>query len=110
MMAESVLSISIVTFSSLAGPLGFTKRPMIIDDADADVRSLDEPEEPDEREEISIGGRSEEEADPNIVLGGLVISCVACVVLVAIVFGEDGIKWWATMIALVLASIFSVLG
>ncbi|ORY65650.1 OPT oligopeptide transporter protein-domain-containing protein [Leucosporidium creatinivorum] len=104
MMAESLLSISLVTFSALAGPLGMKERPIIIDDDE--TRSLDEREE-----EVPVAsGRSEEEADKNIVLGGVVLSCVACVVLVAIVFGEEGIKWWATLIALVLASIFSVLG
>jgi amino acid transporter len=104
MMAESLLSISLVTFSALAGPLGLKKRSVAIDNDEA--RSLDE------REEVVPveGDRSEEEADRNIVLGGVVLSCVACVVLVAIVFGEEGIKWWATLIALVLASIFSVLG
>lgn len=104
MMAESLLSISLVTFSALAGPLGLKERPVAIDDDE--TRSLDEREE----DVPIVRGRSEEEADKNIVLGGVVLSCVACVVLVAIVFGEEGIKWWATLIALVLASIFSVLG
>jgi hypothetical protein len=45
-----------------------------------------------------------------VVLGGMVISCVTCVVLVSFVFGEEGIKWWATVVALILASIFSILG
>lgn len=52
----------------------------------------------------------EDEADVRLVVGGVVLSCVSCVFLVAIVFGEEGIKWWATIIALVLASIFSILG
>lgn len=103
-MAESLLSISLVTFHTLAGPLGLKKRALVIDDDE--TRSLDEREE----DLPVVGGRSEEEADKNIVLGGVVLSCVACVVLVAIVFGQEGIKWWATLIALVLASIFSVLG
>ena len=107
MMAESIISVSVVTFSSLAGPLGFKKPAMgIIDVEEETRRSLDGSED----HEVNIGGRSEEEADRNVVLGGVTLSCIACVVLVAVVFGEDGIKWWATMIALVLASIFSVLG
>lgn len=107
MMAESIISVSVVTFSTLAGPLGLKKPPMGIIDVDEETRrSLDG----NENDEVSVGGRSEEEADQNVVLGGVVLSCIACVVLVAVVFGEEGIKWWATVIALVLASIFSVLG
>lgn len=104
MMSESILSVSLVAFSSLAGPLGWKKESV--------VRLEDDDREEDEEVVVRKvgGGRAEEEADQRVVLGGVVLSCVACVVLVAIVFGEDGIKWWATLIALVLASIFSILG
>ncbi|KAK4698315.1 hypothetical protein P7C70_g7965, partial [Phenoliferia sp. Uapishka_3] len=92
MMAESILSISMVAISSLfVAP-----------------HSVDE----DEHDNASDAGEKsvEDEADVRLVLGGVILSCVTCVVLVAMVFGEDGIKWWATIIALVLASIFSILG
>jgi hypothetical protein len=103
MMAESILSISVVAFSSLAGPLGLKyKASLPIDD---DGHSVDEHEEC-----THDAGRAEEEPDTRIVIGGVVLSCIACVVLVAIVFGEEGISWWATVIALVLASVFSILG
>ncbi|KAL8284255.1 hypothetical protein RQP46_005004 [Phenoliferia psychrophenolica] len=91
MMAESVLSISMVTISTL-----FPTPPS----EDATLDSADDAETE----------KAEDEADIRIVLGGVVLSCVSCVVLVAFVFGEDGIKWWATIIALVLASLFSILG
>lgn len=88
MMAESILSVSFVATSSL---LASRKKAAanVPSDAEAD---------------------HEDEADPRIVLGGVALSCVSCVLLVAFIFGQDGIKWWATVIALLLASAFSVLG
>ncbi|SCZ87615.1 BZ3500_MvSof-1268-A1-R1_Chr2-2g05081 [Microbotryum saponariae] len=110
MMVESIFSVSIVAFTQIAGPL----RSML----GRSTQGLHEDEDEDEDDNgdaeeddfAPSGSRVEEEADPRLVLGGIVLSCVACVVLVSIVFGQDGIKWWATLIALVLASIFSILG
>jgi len=39
---------------------------------------------------------------------GFILSCLVCVLIMAILFQE--MKWWATVVALVLASIFSLLG
>ncbi|GAA5908348.1 hypothetical protein JCM5296_001288 [Sporobolomyces johnsonii] len=54
--------------------------------------------------------RAEDEPPLQLVLLGVALSCLSCVLLVAYVFGEDGIRWWATVAALVLASAFSILG
>ncbi|CEQ42518.1 SPOSA6832_04344, partial [Sporobolomyces salmonicolor] len=54
--------------------------------------------------------RAEDEPPLQLVLLGVALSCISCVVLVAYVFGEDGIRWWATIVALILASAFSILG
>ncbi|GAA5962691.1 hypothetical protein JCM21900_006785 [Sporobolomyces salmonicolor] len=54
--------------------------------------------------------RAEDEPPLQLVLVGVALSCISCVVLVAYVFGEDGIRWWATIVALILASAFSILG
>jgi hypothetical protein len=91
MLAESILSVALVAISSIYGPL-VRKNPT--DDSESEVE-----------EEFH-----EEEADMRVVVGGVILSCISCVVLVGIVFGEEGIKWWATVVALLLASIFSVLG
>lgn len=39
---------------------------------------------------------------------GFILSCFVCVIIMGILFQE--MKWWATVAALVLASIFSLLG
>lgn len=107
MMAESILSISSVAVSTLCAPR--RQRPKrsasFADDADGPEEEHDEQEE-----DYDEGKGKGEEADPRIVIGGVLLSCVSCVVLVAVVFGEEGIKWWATVIALGLASTFSILG
>ncbi|GAA6060792.1 hypothetical protein JCM10212_005441 [Sporobolomyces blumeae] len=54
--------------------------------------------------------RGDDEPSFGLVVGGIVVSCLSCVVLVAIVFGSEGIAWWATVVALVLASVFAILG
>ncbi|KDE06208.1 hypothetical protein MVLG_03488 [Microbotryum lychnidis-dioicae p1A1 Lamole] len=106
MMVESILSVSIVAFTQIAGPL----RSMLGRSTQGLHEDEDDNGDTEEDDFAPSGSRAEEEADPRLVLGGIVLSCVACVVLVAIVFGQEGIKWWATLIALVLASIFSILG
>jgi len=62
------------------------------------------------REPTAAELRADDEPSLQVVLLGVALSCVSCVVLVGIVFGSEGIAWWATIIALVLASIFSILG
>lgn len=49
---------------------------------------------------ISIGLKS--------ALTGFLLSCLVCMIIMSFLFKE--IKWWATALALVLASIFSLLG
>ena len=81
------------------------------DDADEDARSVDG---------LRVGGgapgadrkvaREDEEPSTPVVVIGAALSCISCVLFVSAVFGEDGIKWWATVIALILASIFAILG
>ncbi|GAA5926555.1 uncharacterized protein JCM15063_000307 [Sporobolomyces koalae] len=61
-------------------------------------------------EPTAAEARSDDEPSLQVVLAGLGFSGLSCVVLVGIVFGSEGIAWWATVIALLLASIFSVLG
>jgi len=87
MMAESILSVSFVATSSLLASRKKVAANASADDAD-----------------------HEDEADTRVVLGGVALSCVSCVLLVAYIFGQDGIKWWATLVALLLASAFAVLG
>ncbi|KAK4047383.1 OPT super [Microbotryomycetes sp. JL201] len=106
MMAESILSISVVAISQLSGPLGLRKK--VTDESGTLERRLSVDSEVEDN--VRVAPRSDEEADRNVVIGGVVLSSVACVLLVALVFGQEGIKWWATVIALVLASIFSILG
>ncbi|GAA5830912.1 hypothetical protein JCM5353_002648 [Sporobolomyces roseus] len=62
------------------------------------------------REPTAAELRAEDEPSLQVVLLGVGLSCVSCVILVGIVFGSEGIAWWATIIALILASIFSILG
>lgn len=93
MTAESILSLSLVAVSV------FSRRPK------TSISSTRERGHSPARPEIK-----EDEADTCLVIGGVILSCISCVILVSIVFGEDGIKWWATVLALGLASIFSILG
>lgn len=105
MMAESILSITMVALSSVWAPL---KKKHLVK---AVVQPYEEDDDDfdDDVEEVETEA-DEREADMRVVGGGVVLSCILCVALVGVVFGEEGIKWWATIIALVLASIFSILG
>ncbi|KAI5481308.1 hypothetical protein MNV49_004930 [Pseudohyphozyma bogoriensis] len=89
MMAESILSLSMYTVTTLFP----APTPLLIspDAQEEEIDAGDEPSKP-------------------LVVGGVVLSTLSCVLLVAWIFGQEGIKWWATVIALILASIFSVLG
>ncbi|GAA6021431.1 hypothetical protein JCM11491_006707 [Sporobolomyces phaffii] len=62
------------------------------------------------REPSAAELRADDEPSLQVVLLGVALSCASCVVLVGIVFGSEGIAWWATIIALILASVFSILG
>lgn len=105
MMAESLLSVATVTFSAVAPALGIGRRraPLFVDEDEANRRLLEDDGD-------NATSDREQDVDTRIVIGGVVVSCTSCVVLVAAIFGEDGISWWATAIALVLASVFSILG
>lgn len=124
MTAESILSVSLVAVEALR-PYFDRARETSRTGGGLFVRAergedLEDDEEPDSDEEVDVarhGGRAdavreraEEEPSLQVVLAGTALSCVSCVLIVALVFGEDGIRWWATIIALVLASIFAVLG
>lgn len=114
MTAESILSVSLVAADSLRPWLERTAEKArhggLFVRAENDYDSEDD-ESVDRvylgRKELS---RADDEPSMRVVLAGTVISCVSCVIIVALVFGEDGIRWWATIIALLLASIFAILG
>lgn len=107
MMSESILSISTVAFTTLYSPSRSRVAPLVslasFDEETDDLIPSDFPEDDDDE-------AVEEEMDMRIIVGGVVLSCVSCVLLVGYVFGEEGIKWWATCLALGLASVFSILG
>ncbi|BGP17536.1 hypothetical protein JCM10213_004078 [Rhodosporidiobolus nylandii] len=113
MTAESILSVSLVAADFLKPYLAATaSRSLFVSaehgtELDSDDESDDGTAAPRKRMLMS---KAEEEPSMRVVLAGMAISCVACIVLVAVVFGEDGIKWWATVVALFLASVFAVLG
>ena len=101
MMAESIMSISNVAFGTLIAAHYQKSSPL-----QNGSTSLMHSNDSDTSREKAI----EDEADMKIVIGGLIFSCILCTILVAFIFGDEGIKWWATIIALFLASIFSILG
>lgn len=129
MTAESVLSVSLVAADAARPWLERTAEkartggalfvPVAHDAPDSDDDAQSEDDEDDERRRRQVGedmrarrarARAEDEPSTRAVLLGAALSCVSCVVIVASIFGEDGIKWWATVIALLLACVFSVLG
>ncbi|GAA5849113.1 hypothetical protein JCM8547_006451 [Rhodosporidiobolus lusitaniae] len=111
MTAESILSVSLVAAEAVKPYLVSAKEGRAVFVSAQREESDDE----DDEEGGEVRGRervskAEEEPSMKIVLAGMAISCVACIVLVAYVFGEEGIKWWATVVALFLASVFAILG
>ncbi|BGP33285.1 OPT super [Rhodotorula toruloides] len=116
MTAESILSVSLVAADSL--------RPWLERTAEkarhgnlfvrADSNGCDSDEDDESLDRVYLGrkepSRADDEPSMRVVLAGTAVSCISCVVIVALVFGEDGIRWWATLIALLLASMFAVLG
>ncbi|GAA5992889.1 hypothetical protein JCM10908_001392 [Rhodotorula pacifica] len=123
MMAESILSVSFVAAQALKPVLARTaeraKAGNLFVRAERDALDSDDEDE-EEDEAMSISGlrlgagrpvaRADEEPSTQVVLVGAALSCISCVLFVSAVFGEDGIKWWATVIALILASAFAILG
>jgi hypothetical protein len=114
MTAESILSVSLVAADVLKPYLAKTAQGLFVS-AEHGRGDQTDDEDSDEEGELRTASRglstkAEEEPSMRVVLGGMAISCVVCVVLVSFVFGEEGIKWWATVVALFLASVFSVLG
>lgn len=60
-----------------------------------------------------IVDEEEETIDLMSMLAGFAVSCVVCVGFMFLIFGvhrTQGIQWWATLAALALASVFSLLG
>lgn len=116
MTAESILSVSLVAADSLRPWLQRTaekaRHGSLFVRADSDGYDSDQDDESVDR--VYLGrkepSRADDEPSMRVVLAGTAVSCVSCVVIVALVFGEDGIRWWATLIALLLASMFAVLG
>ncbi|GAA5957053.1 hypothetical protein JCM8115_003941 [Rhodotorula mucilaginosa] len=133
MTAESILSVSFVAAQALrpflartaerakSGHLFVRAERDALDSDDDDVDDEDDDgEDARSMEGLRVGGgaagsvrkvaREDEEPSTPVVVIGAVLSCISCVLFVSAVFGEDGIKWWATVIALILASIFAILG
>ncbi|TNY17968.1 OPT oligopeptide transporter protein-domain-containing protein [Rhodotorula diobovata] len=126
MTAESILSVSLVAADAARPWLERTAEKartggalFVRADADA-VDSDDETHSDDEDDHaLRLGEdlrarrareRADDEPSMRAVLLGAVLSCLSCVVIVAFVFGEEGIHWWATCVALLLACVFAILG
>jgi hypothetical protein len=115
MCAESLMSVGILLATSLKPYFLRNKRSalFVADSAPHRRDSIDSNSSDGSsilREPSVAELRSDEEPSLQVVLLGVLLSSVSCVVLVGIVFGSEGIAWWATVIALILASIFSILG
>lgn len=108
-MSESILSIVVVSLSTVVNPMKKKRlaRALLSPSTELDQEEFEAQLLEGEVDEEDI---KEEEADVRVVVGGVVLSILSCICLVSIVFGEEGIKWWATAIALVLACMFSILG
>ncbi|GAA5901262.1 uncharacterized protein JCM6883_000156 [Sporobolomyces salmoneus] len=115
MCAESLISVGILLGTSLK-PYFLRNKQSALFVAEPNTRrrdSLDSVSSDNSsilREPSAAELRANDEPSLQVVLLGITLSCVSCVVLVGIVFGSEGIAWWATIIALILASIFSILG
>ncbi|KAM0756007.1 OPT superfamily oligopeptide transporter [Meredithblackwellia eburnea MCA 4105] len=94
-LAESVFSMTMITLSTFFAARN-RRAPGVGEDEEGEGEGLP----PSAREEV----------DARWVWVGFALCAVMCCVIVSAVFGEEGIKWWATVIALGLASVFSVLG
>lgn len=94
MMAEALVSLSTVTLTSLASYLRARRRLR------SPPNRTDDPETETQEDELSL----------KWVVVGMTASSVLCIVLVYAVFGNEGMRWWATVVALLLACLFSLLG
>ncbi|GAA5826886.1 hypothetical protein JCM3770_003360 [Rhodotorula araucariae] len=124
MTAESILSVSLVAVDALrpwlerttekarTGGALFVYATVDADavEADSDNEAFSDLTEPEVARAKVARARADDEPSLRVVLAGTVLSCVSCVVIVAFIFGQDGIKWWATVVALLLACVFAVLG
>ncbi|GAA5864934.1 hypothetical protein JCM3774_003914 [Rhodotorula dairenensis] len=128
MTAESILSVSFVAAQALKPILARTaeraKSGHLFVRAEGGALDSDDDDDDDDDDAESLDGlrpggdvrakravaREHDEPSVPVVVIGAALSCVSCVLFVSAVFGEDGIKWWATVIALVLASAFAILG
>lgn len=126
MTAESILSVSFVAAQALRPVLARTaaraKSGHLFVRAEGEALDSDDDDDDDDIDSLDglrVGGdararravaREHEEPSVAVVVVGAALSCISCVLFVSAVFGEDGIKWWATVIALILASAFAILG
>lgn len=107
MMAESILSVSFVAAQAIQPVLARTaeraKQGNLFVRAEREAfESDDEDDDIESVEGLQVGGarpvpRAEEDPSTRVVLVGAGLSCVSCVILVAAVFGNEGISWWATV-------------
>jgi hypothetical protein len=113
MMAESIVSLSAVLVTSL---LDARKRHRTPNKRNSETEQalLSADERGDGEGSRATGNTTPADDDDGLglreVAMGLVVSSVLCVILVSVIFGQDGIRWWATVLALVLACVFSLLG
>lgn len=65
------------------------------------------------RDEIGMTSDDEDTVEMKWMMFGFFTSCLVCVGFMWLIFGThrtEGIQWWATLMALALASLFSLLG
>ncbi|KAH8921557.1 OPT superfamily oligopeptide transporter [Atractiella rhizophila] len=94
LLSESILSLSLVFASYLSSRLQKRRQTSTYHTVSYEQEVEEKADEP------SLG----------VVAWGLGASFVVCVALVKVVFGEEGIAWWACFIALILACAFAILG
>lgn len=112
MMVESMLSLVTMALSTASSQSRSVASKRMQDEQEEEITDAEEGEIiiVDVQRVPRGTGRSEEVPSRNVVAGGIVMSIVSGVLLVGFVFGQEGIKYWATLIALALASLFSILG
>jgi predicted permease len=108
MMAESIVSLMTVLITSL---IDVRKRRTHSRKRSETEQTLLSAEE---RGDVPSPAASADDDDDGLgfrtVAVGILVSSAICVFLVSAIFGEEGIRWWATVIAIILACIFSLLG
>ena len=103
LLAEALISLGSVALSSVLAKAKAKRRSKALEEEEHLVARREDAEE-------QVEEKEEDEPSNTLVLAGFGFSCISCVVLVGYIFGNEGIRWWATIIALFLASIFSILG